>query len=271
MISPFLLKAFTMGKLVPLSRSLHSTKTWARPTSYAFAARDTLVPVAALELSRLAAEMPLAFVQNGDQYILSALLSVQPGRNLFVGPDGRWLVNTIPAVYRAYPFRLARTPGTEQMSVCVDEDGGLIRDAGAGEAFFSPEGEISTSLKPLVELLKAIENGRASLEQAGRALAQAGLLVPWDIKLRVGERDLEVKGAWRVDEGRLRALDDAAFLALRQDGALGIAYAQMLSMNRVEVLARLADWHQKVDQQLAAKSPKNFDQLLQNAKGTLKF
>ena len=191
--------------------------------------------------------------------------------NLFVGPDGRWLVNTIPAVYRAYPFRLARTPGTEQMSVCVDEDGGLIRDAGAGEAFFSPEGEISTSLKPLVELLKAIENGRASLEQAGRALAQAGLLVPWDIKLRVGERDLEVKGAWRVDEGRLRALDDAAFLALRQDGALGIAYAQMLSMNRVEVLARLADWHQKVDQQLAAKSPKNFDQLLQNAKGTLKF
>ena len=80
-----------------------------------------------------------------------------------------------------------------------------------------------------------------------------------------------VEGAWRVDEGRLRALDDAAFLALRQDGALGIAYAQMLSMNRVEVLARLADWHQKVDQQLAAKSPKNFDQLLQNAKGTLKF
>jgi len=58
------------------------------------------------------------------------------------------------------------------------------------------------------------------------------------VKLLDGEHTLP--NLHRIDEAALGKLSDEAFLGLRQASALPLAYAQLLSLNQLEVLQRLA-------------------------------
>ena len=126
-----------MSQFVVVSRERHSAKRWRRPDQFRFAAGDALAPAIGAELSRLAPTTPLAFVEQAGQFELAAVLSLTPGKNMFVGPDGRWLGGYVPALYRAYPFRVQSREGADEAVLCVDEDSELVVDGErGGEAFF---------------------------------------------------------------------------------------------------------------------------------------
>jgi hypothetical protein len=57
-----------------------------------------------------------------------------------------------------------------------------------------------------------------------------------------------VSGLCRVDEPALNALDDETFLKLRKASALVVAHGQLMSMNQVSVLSRLAFIQQQMVQ-----------------------
>ena len=249
-----------MSQFVAISRERHSAKRWRRSEGFSFAAGDALVPAVGGELSKLAPTTPLAFVEQSGQFELAAILSLTPGKNMFVGPDGRWLSSYVPALYRAYPFRVQSREGADEAVLCVDEDSFLVVDESAGgEAFFEAEGAVSPALNAILGFLTEVERGHQATRRAVLALAEAGVIQPWPITLKTAGGDQAVGGLHRIDEAALNALGDDAFLSLRKVSALPVAYMQLLSMGQLGVFAQLA----RVQAQLApppvASLPQSLD------------
>ena len=138
-------------------------------------------------------------------------------------------------------FGCCPTAGTDAVVLCVDEESKLVVDgSSAGEEFFDAQGNPAPVLKPVFEAAMALERDRKSTDLAVEALAQAGVIRPWEIKVKTKEGERPIGGLHRVDEAALRALPDETFLNLRKTSALPIAYAQMLSMGQLSVLEHLA-------------------------------
>ncbi|WP_274630074.1 SapC family protein [Arvimicrobium flavum] len=232
-----------MTNFVPLNKALHAAKSWRRPADYAFASSEALAPVVGLEVAAAAVNMPLAFVRNDRLVQLVAVTGLQSGTNLFVGKDGRWVGAYVPGILRSFPFRLARVEGREDMALCVAEE--YVGDD--GDPLYDDAGNLSSGVKQTVSFLEAYEKSRQQMTFAAAALSDAGVLTPWQIKVKAKDgQERAVAGLLRVDEKALNALDEAAFAKLRKVAALPIAYAQLLSMSRLEVLSRLAEFHARV-------------------------
>ena len=254
-----------MPHFTAVTREHHAGKKWQRLTGYGFASTAALAPVVGVELGRAALAMPLAFFQDRDRFVLVAVLSLTPNRNMLVAPDGRWLGGYVPAFLRAYPFCLLPQQGTDQILLCVDTDSGLVADGEAtGEDFFGPDGNLSPALKSVLNLLNELERNRRATDIAVAALAGAGVIQPWPIKLKTeqGEQPAPV-GLYRVDEVALNALTDEAFLKLRKASALPIAYVQMLSMGQLSMFEHLARIQAQLRPPPAPVLPENIDSLFE--------
>jgi hypothetical protein len=240
-----------MPQFAAVSRERHANKKWLRYSNYAFAAGDVIAPIVGAELARAALAMPCAFLQQSGRYTLVAVLSLIAGRNMFVGPDARWLGPYVPAVFRLYPFRVLPTDKADAVVLCVDEESKLVVDGSStGEEFFDAQGNPAPVLKPAFEAGMAVERSRKATELAVDALAQAGVIRPWEIKVKSIEGERPISGLHRVDEAALNALPGETFLNLRNASALPIAYTQMLSMTQLSMLEHLA----RVRTQAAAAS-----------------
>jgi len=247
-----------MRTLSPVSPEIHTNKYWQRYTSYAFAKADPIAPLVAEEIPRAALAMPMAFVRHQDRYILAGVLSPTPGENYFVDPNsGRWLGAYVPAHFRGYPFSLSRQEGQTKMILCVDESSGLISDT-TGEPFFDKNGALSKPVQDVLDFLTKIEKNRTATDLAVAALADAGLITPWQLKLKLGGQEIEVPGLYRTDEAGLNQADDETFIKLRKTGSLPMAYAQLLSMANIRFLHKLAEMRGQ-----AEKTPRvDLDKLL---------
>jgi hypothetical protein len=249
------------ARFTPVGRARHADWSWRSITGFSYAAATALVPLVGAELPTAALAMPIAFNRRPDgRFILLGVLSLTPGRNLFVAPDGRWLGDYVPAAIRSHPFRLVRGEGTAELVLCVDEQSDLVGEGGGkGQAFFDGQGDLTPPTKAVLDFLGQLERNRAATEAAVSELAAAGVICPWPIKLKSGE---VVDGLLRIDERAMNALQDGAFLRLRKSSALSIAYAQLLSMGKVQVLERLAEVQKQLAQS-ATTLPESLDKIFQ--------
>jgi hypothetical protein len=240
-----------MVKIVPVDRQRHAGKGWRRPSGCLFAATDALASLVGSEFTRAAGTLPIAFIEQSGRYQPVAIMSPVPGRNLFVAPTGQWLGTYMPTGLRSYPFRLPRVEGSDNMTLCVDEDSGLIVDADdTTEKFFEADGSPSAALKAMLELLQQVERNRSLTDLAVAALAQAGLIAPWPLTVRIGDQQVAANGLHRIDDAKLNVLDEATFLKLRKSSSLILAYAQLISMHSIVTFGHLA----AIQQQLAQRA-----------------
>lgn len=262
-----------MPQFAPVSPERHAGKVWQRRSNFAFAAAEPLVTLAGVDLVQAALTGPIAFVARDGSYAPVMVMSPTPGHNLFVGPDGQWLGGYTPADLQAYPFRMLPQAGTDQMMLCVDEGSGLVLEAGAlsgAERFFAEDGALSAALKAIVDFLTEVERSRVAVIQASALLAQAGVISPWNIKLKTGEAERTAEGLFRIDEAALGALTDARFLALRP--ALPLVYAQLLSTAQLGVFQKLMTWRESLQKQVRPSPSALVASLLQEQDdGLLKF
>ena len=184
---------------------------------------------------------------------------------MLVAPDGRWLGGYVPAFLRSYPFALVPKQGTDQLVLCIDTDSGLVVDGNAaGEDFIGPDGNISPALKKALDFLNALELSRRATDVAVAALAEAGIIQPWQIKLKAEQAERAIAGLYRIDEVGLNALADDAFLKLRKtSGALPIAYAQLLSMGQLGIFEHLARLQAQSRPPPLSALPENIDSLFE--------
>lgn len=229
-----------MTKLLPVSPENCANKSWLPLSGYGFAAGTQFASIVAAELAKAVHALPLVFVQQANSFQLVALLSLGPGENLFVDSKGLWQGAYIPACFRGHPFRLAKAPdGSNNILLCVDEDSGLVT-GGNRTPFFDAEGKLTKPTQQIFEFLQSVWQNMHPTQQAVTALANAGLLAPWPLRVKVGQKEIAVQGLLRIDEGKLYSMEEQAFLQLRKTLALPMAYAQLFSMANVQILVRLA-------------------------------
>jgi hypothetical protein len=226
-------------KIVPVTPERHAGKCWQRFKSYGFAASASFAPLTMAEIAKAIHSLPLCFIRANDRFQLAALLSPVAGDNYYVAPDGTWLGSYVPACFRGHPFLLAPHKDRSKLILCVDESCELISDE-AGEPFVGPDRQPSPAVVRVMEFLQKVEQNRVLTQQVVDALAEAGLIVQWPLKVKIGGQEVEVPGVHRIDEALLNSLDDATFLRIRKVGGLPIVYGQLFSMGNVGMFERLA-------------------------------
>lgn len=230
-----------MTQITPISRELHADKRWKRSASYSFATSDAVAPLVVQELSRACMIMPIGFVQAADGFQLVAVQGLQPGQNLWLAPDGRWFGPYIPAVYRSYPFVLAKSDDEAARRVlCIREDSDLITDT-EGERFFDEDGKPAKPVQDVLKFLELLSNNTQQTAALCAILTAHNLIQPWNIQLKTADGEQQVKGLFRVDEAALNALPANAFETLRKGGVLPLVYCQLLSMQHINTLGKLAN------------------------------
>ncbi len=252
-----------------IAQSTHADKRWKRYASYAFAAKDALAPLVVQELPRAMLHLPIAFARQDEAFTPVAVLGIQPGQNLFVAPDGRWLGGYTPAAYRAHPFALANLPDGQQV-LAFDADSGLLAEA-EGEAFYDSEGRPAQAVQDILAFLTQVQANRVQTQHVCKVLAEHQLIQPWPITVQSETGERQVDGLYRIDEAALNALPAEALKALQQAGALPMVYCQLLSMQQLALLGQLAQAHHKAAQTLPVAPSAELDLSFLSKDGTFSF
>lgn len=234
----------------PITQSHFTSLKWQAYRHYQHAAHDAVVALAAQELSKVCLSMPIAFIKNEDVFTCVAVQGFQPGENLWVDAQGRWLGTYVPAKYRGYPFALAHHAEAEQWVLCIDMDSGLV-NAHATEVFFT-DGQPSARLQEIMHFLQQVQASEQVLANMAAALAAESLLVPWTINIQQDAQTHAVQGLYRVDEAALNQCSAEVLKQLQQAGALSLAYLQLLSMQHLSTLTQLIT--HKAQQQQSAQT-----------------
>jgi hypothetical protein len=239
-----------MAKLRAINKSDFTEKSWRRSPNYLFTANDAVCPLTVQEMTRAIMGMPIAFLCVDEKYSVVAVLGLEPETNYLVGKDGGWRGKYIPALYRAYPFVLAKNEEEEeQLVLCINEDSGLLNDDDSAEAFFDDEGELSPAVSEIIEFLSKVNAGLQTSARICKTLLEHELFKPWELQVQLEEGTKRVDGLFCIDEAALNELSDEAFIELRQSGALIVVYCQLLSMQRITDLAQFAQLKSKADSQ----------------------
>lgn len=168
-------------KLVPLVPEQHKSLQLSSQASYAFAADQALVSLVGAEMHRAALSFPVAFMRQevaaeagkdaAVTYTPMAVLSFQPGRNLFVGPEGQWLGDYVPAILRGYPFHLLSTrEDPDRKVLCVDEDSPRLVPEN-GQPLFAEDGKLTELTSGIFDFLVQTDRNRQATRRAVSELA----------------------------------------------------------------------------------------------------
>jgi hypothetical protein len=228
------------GRVVALDRERHAGLGIDTAARNRFAHDQHLLYLTSEEFFQAALDYPIAFVAepDGAGVVPAVLLGLEPGRNLFVDAAGRWLPgHYVPAVVRRYPLCVVRVQGTGgvQRLIAVDEGALVASDA----PLFTPGGNETAAWRSLQALVDQLEGAHERTLAFCQALAEAGLLVPFEVRVRLADgRSLHVAGLQRVDEERLKQLPSVRVMAWFADGTLARIHAHLLSVNH---LARFPD------------------------------
>jgi hypothetical protein len=212
-----------------------------RPASadFRFAAGATVIPLVISELPLAMRHYPLVFLPGAPNEgpALAILVGVGNERNLFVGDDGAWRADAyIPAYVRRYPFHALRVDTQPDPLLAIDATyAAALQDetAGntAGDTLVDAAGKASPFLEDTLAFVRDYLVLAERTEAMCRALMDAGVLEEGSISLQAADGAAhQINGFLSINEERLRTLSSEALVALHKADALGLAYAQMLSL-----------------------------------------
>lgn len=235
-----------MSKLVPISENTHAGLRWHKPPNFRFAAGDHLMPLGLKEMQKAAMGLPAGFIKLQDKFLLVALQGLRNGENLVVGEDGKWLAAHVPESYFGYPLRMARLDA-ERYQVCALGETELIvkaediPDAAEGwQGFFGEDGKLNEAVSELTNRMQRHASDLVAAERATTKLAELELIAEWEISAGEEDAQVQVKGIYTIDQDRLATLDGESLAAMRDCGALYLAYVQLLSGHHMPALVEIA-------------------------------
>ncbi|MDF0489168.1 SapC family protein [Sphingomonas sp. H39-1-10] len=204
---------------------------------YRFAGAAPLIAVTTDEFERAALDYPILFFAAEREAVVVTGLSAD--RNLFVAPDGRYAPGAyVPAYLRRHPFTLARREHADTNVICIDEASDRIVPVGTpGATALFERGRPTALVQEAIGMCNAVDAAEGRTRAFVAMLDELGLLEPRRAYHTPpgGERTLVVEYD-AVSRAKLDALAPAAFMKLRDQGALAWIYAHMLSAGNWDVL-----------------------------------
>lgn len=228
-------------KVVPLSKEQHK-KLYIEPVEgFAFATDTNSLYAAVAEFPRASREYPIVFAPDNTGGIFPVvLLGLKRNQNLFVGKDGKWNADYIPAYARRYPFILA-TPDAKknQFTVCIDESYPGFNTAKEGQPLFNAKGEDGPVLKQAVEFLKDYQSHVRLTESFCKGLQELDVLEPVqaNVALKSGQK-LSIAGFQCVSRKKLKELAPKKLADLAKSDQLELIYCHLQSLNNINNLTR---------------------------------
>ncbi len=197
------------------------------------------VNLAASEMPSAALAFPCVMTHGEEGGRLLAVTGLEQGRNLFVGAQGQWLVDYMPAVLRTWPFRLLnQQDGEGARPVAVQREALNLSE---GDALFDEKGQEMPWLQAVMQELVALDAAEATTSTMVNALHAAGVLTERALQAVLPNgRQMELTGFLSVDENKLNALEDKVVADLHRQGALAMAYLHLLSLRKFKDLMNMA-------------------------------
>jgi len=227
-----------MSKFVPVSPQTHAEKKLLPLSSFVFAAKNTTVPVVANEITMAARTFPLLFLKQEEELGIFALLGLPNDKNLFIGKNGKWSGDYVPATLRRYPFIFAKDDDKEGYVLCIDEQSGLISDT-KGTPLFDENKEKSELLEKVFNFLTDYQRGALVTKDFCHEMERLDLLAPFNVELKTGaDKTIKIGGMFSVDEKKFNELSDEDFIALRKKGFVALVYAHLLSLGNLSALVQ---------------------------------
>lgn len=257
------------GSFVPVSRRQHGERFWKPAGDFTRARQSVLLPLVLPELVRAQGSLTIAFTPHGDSFRPVVVAGLRPMTSLLVAPDGRWLGRYVPAALRSYPFALGHGENGQKV-LLVHEPDGVSTSAASGQPFFDGE-KPTPRIDEILSFLMELDRAQHVTDQAVNRLMAASLIEPWPLTVQISGKAESVHGLYRIHEAALNQLGAEDFTALRQDGALLLAYAQLMSMQHIGELARLAEAFEQQANRLRVNPKGELDLEFLNEGGTLQF
>ena len=247
-----------MAKIVPLTFAQHGKKHLLPVSSYAFAARQTIIPAVVAEFSAAMHTYPILFAEHKGEAAPFLLMGLAREENLFVDSLGKWRAGYIPATVRRYPFIFVQAPktandeeGKERLVLCIDEESGLLADEG-GAPLFTEDGKRTPIMEKLFRFLGEYHRSAQVSRRFAAVLKEKQLLTPFNLRIdAAGDKNFKLEGLQMVNEKRLGELSGQDYLALKP--VMGMIYAHLLSLGSLNGL---------VARKKAAAAAANLDQVI---------
>jgi hypothetical protein len=226
-------------KPVLLNAEAHKDLKFTSTTTYKHAKDIGSALLLGHEFMMVAKEFPIVFVKDAnDNWDSVALMSLKSDTNLFVGKNGEWLGQYVPAVFRRYPFILSQLDGQEDYSVCFDEESRCFGKKD-GKALFTETGEQSGTLKNVLNFLNEFQANYQTTQQFIAKMNELNLLkdIQGTFTVKDGEQ-FTLTGMWVIDEPKLTELDDKTVAELFKSGFLAWMQFHVMSLSNLESLAQ---------------------------------
>lgn len=187
------------------------------------------------EFRQLQAHYPIVFQKSADGTTFHpvALLGLQPGQNLFLGPAG-WTADYLPLAIEREPFYIGHDG--DELVVHVDLDSPRLSRT-EGEPLFLSHGGTTAFLERMTSVLLTIHQGLQATPAFIDALLAHGLLESFVVDIASPDgSDARLAGFYTIHEERLAALDGAALARLHEAGHLQAVYMAVASLSQLRPL-----------------------------------
>lgn len=236
-----------MPTLKPLDREIHRHHGWKLRTSMISALKDTVVPILITEVTKILPGYAFAFVKDRNgKFVFVAIQGLHQDENLYINEEGKPLFTPTPRYYHTYPFGMheVEIDGKMKATLFFDHDSGLYREepqVDKGEKkFITDEGEIDPDIEKVLEYLNESEKWRKITQNAVDALEEAGVIEPWSPSIENPDTKRQLlKGFHKINMENLNKLNGEEMTKLQNAQGLTVAYAQLFSIYRVEMLNKL--------------------------------
>lgn len=233
------------GQPVVLNRATHRhLRLKSMAQDFGFARHTNSIPVAGVEFATVAGHYPIVFAGTSkENLVAAALLGLRADENLFVGEDGGWTADYVPAFVRRYPFVLADKPDGGY-HVCIDASYAGF-DGDEGQPLFGADGGDEPVLQHAIAFLSEFQGHLARTRTFISNIARLDLFKPQVVRVEPpgGGAPYTLRDFYIIDEKRLLAIGEADLQSLFRSGDLAWIYAHLISLSRIPVLQRRLDRH----------------------------
>ena len=231
--------------VAPVNKQRHLDWSIVGSDSFAFVKTIHSVPLTAVEFPNACHAFAIVFAKNNEGVLPIAVMGVRAGENLYVGQDGKWQAEYIPAFVRRYPFVFSTSDEGKTLTLCLDESFEGCRQNSEGERLFTEAGENSAYLNKVVEFLQEYQNHFRRTQIFCKKLEELELIEPMGAQFKTSDgREGSLSGFFVVNRDKLKKVPAEKLAELAQTDELEMIYLHLASMNNLRKTISRADQQQ---------------------------
>jgi len=226
-------------RAVPISSERHREWSVKTGTNYNFAKSVNSVPILAAEFVSAARELTIVFAGEKEAIFPAVILGMRDGDNLYVGEDGSWQGNYVPAFLRRYPFVFALSEDQKTFTLCIDEEFDGCNKEGKGEHMFDADGERTQYLQTMLNFSREYQVQFNRTKRFTDRLRELELFESAQARFQLPDgTSTSLAGFFTINREKLKALPGDTLSAMAKTDELELCYVHLQSLNNIGQMAQ---------------------------------